>query len=85
MDQLEAPERASIQGWGRDFDTLYDALVSESPTMTREVNIEFLKGLMELKATNEIIPISSYEGEGFSDLYNGVQQSFAGGEDLEER
>ena len=82
-DQLGEEALEQVLEWSREHERLLDAVVSEAPSMSREVSIEFLRGLSGLGASRALFPVSSKEMTGFEDLYNSVQQTFAGGEDIE--
>ena len=45
-------------------------------------SIEFLKAMENIGMYNEIIPVSAEEPSGIEDIYNAIQQSFEGGEDI---
>lgn len=82
VDILEEEQLDKILEWSKNSDALYDALVSESPHMEGQLNIELFRALEALGTYKALIPISSEEMTGMEDLYAMVQQIFMGGEDL---
>jgi len=84
-DAIPEDEVEKIVNWGKDFDVLYDALTASEPGMHVESSIELLRALQDMGTYKELVPVSAQERTGFEDLYSYVQQSFAGGEDLETR
>lgn len=82
IDMLEEKQLERILKWSRNPDSLYDALIAETPHMRGELNVELFRALEGLGTFKELIPISSNEMTGMEDLYSMVQQMFAGGEDL---
>jgi GTPase SAR1 family protein len=82
IDILEEEQLEQVLEWSRNPDSLYDALVTETPDMKGELNVELFRAFEGLGVLKELIPISSEEMTGIEDLYSMVQQMFAGGEDL---
>ena len=82
VDMLEEEQLERILEWSRSHDALYDALISDTPSMKGQLNIELLKALETLGTYKALIPISSQDMTGLEDLYNVAQQIFMGGEDL---
>lgn len=81
-DMLEEEKREKIVKWSRDFNTLYDDLISSPSSMQLQNSIEIFKAMEVLDIQRELIPASSENGTGMEDIYNVVQQMFFAGEDL---
>lgn len=81
-DILTDQEIATVMDWTKEPEMLIDALLSADPSMHRELNVEFFKALENLGSYRGITPVSSETNSGLEDLYNIIQQTFMGGEDL---
>ena len=80
-DLLTEMEMENIRMWSTDQIALEGAIFEERSTAQSQVNLEVAKGLNNLGVLANIIPVSSNTRFGMEDLYNFVQQLFAGGED----
>ncbi len=69
--------------WSTDLPKLYDALLSTKDSMQKEVNIEFFRALENIGLISVLHPVSSKTFLGMEEIYNDIQQSFFGGEDIE--
>jgi hypothetical protein len=81
-DTLEEAELENITGWSRDAERLENAVISEAPSMYKEISCRTARILDELGSYRSLIYTSSKDMSGMEDLYTAVQQMFAGGEDL---
>jgi len=79
-DVLEEGELERILRWCEDPDSLYDDLMKESE---RVLSGELFHMLRELGLFRPLIPVSSLTGYGMDDIYDGIQEIFYGGDDLE--
>ncbi len=79
-DVLEEGELERILRWSEDPDSLYDDLMKESE---RVLSGELFHMLRELGLFRPLIPVSSLTGYGMDDIYDGIQEIFYGGDDLE--
>ena len=79
-DLLEELELERILRWSEDPDALYDDLMKESE---RVLSGELFYMLKELGLFRPLIPVSSITGYGMDDIYDGIQELFYGGDDLE--
>jgi len=79
-DILDDEELNRILRWSNDPDALYDDLLHESEKV---LSGELFHMLRELGLFRPIIPVSALTGHGMDDIYDGIQQIFYGGEDLE--
>ena len=61
---------------------LHDSLVEEGTTPKTVLDVEFLKAMESVGLYKRLIPVSSETQEGLGDVYNLIQQTFEGGEDL---
>ncbi len=82
IDLLRPEELERILSWSEDSDKLYDALISQPSGMRKEMNIESFRVLEDMGLYRALTPISSETNFGMEDLYNILQQTFMGGEDL---
>ncbi len=78
-DILDERELEKIVGWSNDPETLYDDLATERKTLSLEL---FLM-LRESGFFRPLIPVSAVTGFGIDDVYDGIQEVFYGGDDLE--
>jgi len=81
-DLLTEEETENIVNWSTDPYALHDALVEEGTTPKTVLDIEFLKAMESIGLYKRLIPVSAETQSGFGDVYDLVQQTFAGGEDL---
>lgn len=84
-DILEEEDLRQVLKWSSDPYALYDALVEEGSSPKHVLDIEFLKALEAIGVYKRFTPLSSEIPYGMEDLYNAVQEVFAGGEDVEKR
>jgi len=82
-DVLTDPEKEKILLWGKDYYSLFNALLDESIDSQTQVSAEFLQALDTVGAGREIVPVSADSGEGMEDVYSTAQLVFEGGEDVE--
>jgi GTPase SAR1 family protein len=83
-DLLTEAQRNRIVGWGRNLDTLYEALVEDQADMVGQLNVDVFKVLEGMGAgSTDVAPVSSETLEGMDDVYTFLQGVFLGGEDLE--
>ena len=83
MDLLEDDKMSEILSWINHPDILYDMALNENPSMEREMGISVFRMLEDLSASGSLMPVCSADGYGMPDIYNYLQQLFAGGEDVE--
>jgi hypothetical protein len=81
-DTLNEEETEKILNWSRDPYSLYDALGQEQGTPQTVLSIELFKAMENIGMYRELIPVSSETPSGMEDIYNAIQQTFEGGEDL---
>jgi len=80
-DMLKEEEFNQVVLWSQDPDALNGAL-SDNIDARSVLTLEFFKALESVGMFKEIIPVSSTEKFGIEDIYNAIQESFQGGEDL---
>jgi len=85
VDIVEDKDLYNIAEWSKNWDSLYDALISENPSMRKELSIELFKALENIDAFRTLIPTSARMLYGYEDVYTALQLSFAGGEDIEKK
>ncbi|HVL86674.1 MAG TPA: ATP/GTP-binding protein [Candidatus Thermoplasmatota archaeon] len=81
-DLVGKEDLARVLGWMDDTDTLYDELTRQVG-MYHELNLSMLRVLRELGTYTRLTPVSGQTMEGLEDVYSFLQNSFAGGEDIE--
>ncbi|MDD1770381.1 MAG: ATP/GTP-binding protein [Methanomassiliicoccales archaeon] len=81
-DTLTEKELEDITRWSEEPESLYDALTSGQMSMSSVQSIELLKAMESVGMYNQIVPVSSEEPSGIEDIYNAIQQSMEGGEDI---
>ncbi len=79
-DVLEEHELEKVLEWSNDPDALYDDLLKESEKV---LSGELFYMLRELGLFRPLIPVSAVTGYGMDDIYDGIQELFYGGDDLE--
>ena len=77
VDVLEEEEVDRVVKWSNDPDELYDELSGEG------LSIELFHMLREAGIFRPLIPVSAETGYGMDDIYDGIQEVFYGGEDME--
>ena len=82
-DMLEDQELANIMKWSEDIHLLENVMDDEEPSVHTQMNVEFFRVLEDMGLYKGLIPISSANAFGMEDIYNEIQQVYAGGEDLE--
>jgi GTPase SAR1 family protein len=81
-DLLSEEAIEEIVKWSTDPYALHDSLVEEGTTPKTVLDIEFLKAMESIGLCKHLIPASAETQLGFGDVYDIVQQTFQGGEDL---
>jgi GTPase SAR1 family protein len=84
-DVLSEEELKKVMKWSSDPYALYDALVEEGVSPQSVLDMEFLKALESIGVYRRLTPVSSELPFGLEDIYDAIQEVFAGGEDLEKR
>ncbi len=85
VDIVEDKDLYNIAEWSKNWNSLYDALITENPSMRKELSIELFKALENIDAFRTLIPTSARMLYGYEDVYTALQLTFAGGEDIEKR
>ncbi len=80
-DLLKEEEQEAIMEWSDSPDALYAALTDKIDTRA-VLGIELFKALESIGAYKKVVAASATEPSGLEDIYDMVQQSFEGGEDL---
>lgn len=78
-DVLSEDELKRIVGWSTDPENLYSSMNFERKTL----NIELFLMLKDAGFFRPLIPVSSVTGYGMDDIYDAIQETFYGGDDLE--
>jgi hypothetical protein len=85
VDLLEDEDIENIASWSENWDRLYGALISGTPGMHRELNVELFRAMESMDVFKRLIPTSARMLYGYEDVYSEVQLAFGAGEDLEKR
>ncbi len=85
VDIVEDKDLYNIAEWSKNWNSLYDALITENPSMRKELSIELFKALENIDVFRTLIPTSARMLYGYEDVYTALQLTFAGGEDIEKR
>jgi hypothetical protein len=80
-DLLKEEEQETIIGWSESADALYGAITDKIDSRA-VLGIELFKALESVGAYKKMVAASATEPSGLEDIYDMVQQSFEGGEDL---
>jgi hypothetical protein len=80
-DLLKQEEQDAIIDWSESADSLYGAITDKIDSRAL-LGIELFKALESVGAYKKMVPASASEPSGLEDIYDMVQQSFDGGEDL---
>ena len=81
-DMLTEQEQELIEGWARDPQLLYDAVLREDPSVYREMSENLLHVLQDFGSLSSLQPTGKENYMGMENLYTLIQLSFKGGEDL---
>ena len=81
-DVLPETELEQVVKWSIDPVALYEALFADTTTPKTLLDVEFLRSMESLGVYRRLHPVSSDLLFGFEEIYNQVQQTFEGGEDL---
>jgi GPN-loop GTPase len=80
-DLLKQEEQDAIIDWSESSDALYGAITDKIDSRAL-LGIELFKALESIGAYKKMVPASASEPSGLEDIYDMIQQSFDGGEDL---
>ena len=81
-DLLEEPELEKMRSWAQDPYRLQAAAQEELSGALGQFNVELFRALETVGAFRDITVVSSETMEGIEDVYQAVQNSFFGGEEL---
>jgi len=82
VDILSEDEIKRITGWSEDPDRIFDDLhYYRSPQKT--ISSELFHLLRDLGLFRPLILVSAVDNQGLEDVYDGIQEIFYGGDDLE--
>lgn len=82
-DILPPEQLEEVLRWGEEPERLEEAVRSEYPTPDIQLSSEVFHAVTTVGALSPILPTSSEQGTGLEGFYRAVQQSLAGGEDVE--
>ena len=86
LDLIPPEDLDRLVKWTKNSEALYDAALDQSSldgSPHLELGLGFLRVIEDHEAFSELHPVSAKTGEGLEDVYNMIQQVYAGGEDLE--
>jgi GTPase SAR1 family protein len=81
-DTLTDQELEMMKVWSQDEYALQNALTEGEVSARAISSVEFLKAMESIGMYMELTPASAEETSGMEDIYNAIQQSLEGGEDL---
>lgn len=81
-DLLSFEDIDEISMWAQNEDELYAAIIRDRPDMQQQMSAEIVRGLGSLGGFPGVMPVSAVSGEGMEDLYNTIQATYGGGEDM---
>lgn len=79
-DVLTEADAEQIIGWSTDPESLYNSLCTESMSGLSD---DLFHMLRETGLFRPLVPVSSSNNSGMEDIYDGIQEIFYGGEDVE--
>lgn len=77
---LSEEEVERIVSWSLDPESIYESI---HQTMEKNISSELFYLLRDLGLFRPLTPVSAVENFGIEDIYDGIQEVFYGGEDLE--
>lgn len=81
-DLLKEEDLDQIVHWSEEPEALYAAMTETNIDPRTMLNLEFFKAMENVGMYQKVVPSSSEVKFGMEDIYNAIQQSFEGGEDL---
>jgi hypothetical protein len=81
-DTLEESKLEELKAWSEDPYALYNALTDSEFSASNIQSVELLKAMESVGMYRELIPVSAEAQLGLEDIYNHIQLSMEGGEDL---
>jgi GTPase SAR1 family protein len=81
-DTLDEKDLLRVLDWSQEPDALYDGLTQEQASSRSVLSNELFYALQNIGVYRELTPVSSEIPFGLEELYNIIQQSYEGGEDL---
>jgi GTPase SAR1 family protein len=81
-DLLSEQELEAVMNWSKDPDALYGALTDKEISASTVQSVELLKAMESVGMYREVTPVSAQVPSGIEDVYNAIQQSMEGGEDI---
>ena len=81
-DMLSDEELDTVKQWSEDTERLNNNILSEQPSIYREMSEGLLKLISDFQNQSTLIPTGKEDFFGIEDLYTQIQLQFKGGEDL---
>jgi len=81
-DMLSDEELDTVKQWSEDTERLNNNILSEQPSIYREMSEGLLKLISDFQNQSTLIPTGKEDFLGIEDLYTQIQLQFKGGEDL---
>ena len=81
-DMLSDEELDTVKQWSEDTERLNNDILSEQPSIYREMSEGLLKLISDFQNQSTLIPTGKEDFFGIEDLYTQIQLQFKGGEDL---
>jgi GTPase SAR1 family protein len=81
-DMLSEEDLERVLEWSREPESLNSILMDDEAHSRVPLSLELFKAMENIGMYRTITPVSAELQEGMEDIYNAIQQSFQGGEDL---
>jgi len=83
-DLIPEEEKNRIMSRINDNEFLYNEILNEKGTLSKELSINFLRSLSDLGIANTIIPVSSETLEGMENVYAQIEDILRQGEEVDD-
>jgi hypothetical protein len=81
-DMLAEEDLERVLEWSREPESLNAVLMDDEAHSRVPLSLELFKAMESIGMYRTITPVSAEQQEGMEDIYNAIQQSYQGGEDL---
>jgi GPN-loop GTPase len=81
-DMLNEEDLERVLEWSREPESLNSILMDDEAHSRVPLSLELFKALESIGMYRTLTPVSAELQEGMEDVYNAIQQSYQGGEDL---
>ena len=81
-DMLKEEDLEKVLEWSREPESLNSVLMDDEAHSRVPLSLELFKAMENIGMYRTITPVSAELQEGMEDIYNAIQQSYQGGDDL---